>query len=113
MADGLNARGMPLRTGVHREMEDAANELLRQQLSGITKHSDKADILTPWKETARKSREVYVSSGTPDASLRRGIFTRSWNSSSHHLNSVEGFAPPKVSNHHDDAPSIKSTWDTE
>ena len=105
MPDSPNRyRGMTLRTGVHKEMEEAANELLRVHLSGITKHSDKADILTPWKEQSRRSREVYVSTGTPDGSLRRGIFSRAWNSAADHLNSVEGMTPPKRG---------ESAWDAE
>lgn len=101
-------RGMTLRTGVHKEMEEAANELLRQHLSGITKHSDKSDILTPWKEQARRSREVYSSTGTPDGSVRRGIFGRSLNSQHGHLNSVEAMKPPKMDKAHG-----ANAWDSE
>lgn len=89
--------GMILRHGVHKEMEEAANELLRVSMAGVTKHSDKSDILTPWKEQSRRKREVYVDSGVPDPAVRRGSFHRAWNSASAHLNSVEGFAPPKLS----------------
>lgn len=103
-----NFRGMPLRHGVHKEMEEAANEILRQHLSGITKHSDKADVLTPWKEQARRSREVYTSTGVPDGSVRRGIFTRSINPSQPHLNSVEAMSPPKMDKAHG-----ASAWDHE
>lgn len=86
--------GMILRHGVHKALEEAANEMLRVSMSGITKHSEKSDVLTPWKENSRRSREVYVPSGTPDSALRRGSFHRAWNPGSSHLNSVEGFAPP-------------------
>jgi hypothetical protein len=106
--------GMIVRQGVHKELEDAANEMLRVSMSGITKHSDKADILTPWKEQSRRSREVYVPSGSPDSSLRRGSFHRDWNSQAPHLNSVEGFAPPpKMPNN--ESPAIQPTvrWDDE
>lgn len=102
----VDARGMIVRTGVHAPLEEAANEILRQQLSGITKHSDKSDILTPWKEQARKSREVYVPSGTPDASLRRGAFGRSANLGAPHLNSIEGHSPAR-------RVRTSSPWDSE
>lgn len=102
------ADGMILRTGVHREMEEAANELLRQHLSGITKHSDKSDILTPWKEQARRSREVYSSNGAPDGSLRKGIFGRALNPVQSHLNSVEAMTPPKMNKAHG-----ANAWDSE
>lgn len=98
--------GMILRTGVHAPLEDAANEILRQHLSGITKHSDKSDILTPWKEQSRRGREVYVPSGTPDAALRRGSYHRSANLSAGHLNSTETFRAPKSRGHGSD-------WDSE
>lgn len=102
---------MPLRTGVHKELEDTANEILRMALKDVTRHSDKSDILTPWKEQARRSREVYVTDGTPDGSVRRGIFHRDWNSSpAHtHLNSVEGMPMPKHSAHE----PTSSPWDHE
>jgi hypothetical protein len=105
---------MIIRHGVHREMEDVANELLRVSMSGITKHSDKSDILTPWKEASRKNREVYVESGTPDPAVRRGSFTRAWNPTAPHLNSVEGFSPPKLSEKKPkDIPARTIGWDDE
>lgn len=109
---------MALRHGVHKEMEAAADEMLRLSMSGITKHSDKSDVLTPWKEHARRSREVYVKDGTPDATLRRGNFNRAWNSAAPHLNSVEGFQPPKAGqgdpDRQDSGPApISSVWDSE
>jgi hypothetical protein len=105
--------GMILRHGVHKGMEDAANEMLRASMAGITKHSEKSDVLTPWKETSRRSREVYVESGTPDPSVRRGHFHRAWNSSAPHLNSVEGFAPPKISNKAESSVAPTVRWDDE
>lgn len=84
------SQGMVLRSGVHKEMEDAADEILRRSIAGITKHSEKSDILTPWKEHARRSREVMVPSGVPDAAVRRGSFHRSANLGAPHLNSIEG-----------------------
>lgn len=83
---------IPLRRGVHRPLEDAADALIKQSLAGVTKHSEKADILTPWKEQERKRREVLVPSGTPDPSNRQGIFHRAINTTAPHLNSREGTA---------------------
>jgi hypothetical protein len=99
---------MPLRSGVHAELEAAANEMLRISLKEVTRHADKSDILTPWKEQSRRSREVYVVDGTPDGSVRRGIFTRGWNSEAPHLNSVEGFPLPKGA-----VTGPRSDWDSE
>lgn len=96
-----------VRTGLHKPLEDAANEILRQHLAGITRHQDKADILTPWKEQDRRKREVYVNSGTPDGSIRRGIFTRDANTQHGHLNSVQSQIPSKFSGHGPNA------WDNE
>lgn len=84
-----------LRFGVDRTLEDAANEIIRTSLEGVTKRSAKADILTPWKEMDRKSREVYSASGTVDAATRRGYFHRAWNPLHPHLNSREGVAPAR------------------
>lgn len=81
-----------LRYGVHRVLEDEADRILATSLKTVTKHSDKSDILTPWKEKDRTSREVYTSSGTPDRSVRAGMFHRAWNPSQPHLNSRDGVA---------------------
>lgn len=78
---------MPLRRGVHRDLEDAADAMIKESLKSVTRHSDKSDILTPWKEQERRRREIYVPSGTPDASNRQGIFHRTINTGSPHLNS--------------------------
>lgn len=99
-----------VRTGLHKPLEDAANEILRQWASGITRNADKADVLTPWKEHDRRSREIYVNSGFPDGALRRGIFSRAGvdrESGLGHLSSVEGQKAPKSL-----GPG-PSTWDSE
>ena len=83
---------MPLRRGTHKPLEEAADRMLKESLAGVTRHSDKADILTPWKMQERQRREVMVPSGTPDASLRQGIFTRALNPTHPHLNSRQGTA---------------------
>lgn len=83
---------MPLRRGVAASLEAEANRLLRESLQGVTKHSDKSDLLTPWKEAERYRREVYVASGVPDASTRRGVFHRTTNAARPDLNSRDGVA---------------------
>lgn len=82
-----------LHSGVHQQLEDAATELIRKSLEGVTSMSEKSDILTPWKETDRRRREVYTSGGIPDGAMRRGMYHRAWNSRHPHLNSVDGIAP--------------------
>lgn len=79
-----------IRRGVHKPLEDEANRLIRESLKGVTKHSEKADILTPWKEGERYRREVYVASGSPDQATRKGIFHRVANTSRPELNSRDG-----------------------
>lgn len=83
-----------LHSGVHQPLDDAATELIRQSLEGVTSMSEKSDVLTPWKEMDRKRREVYTEDGVPDGAVRRGMYHRAWNSNSPHLNSVEGRVPP-------------------
>lgn len=81
---------MRLRYGVHAALDDAATELIRQSLKNVTSREAKSDILTPWKEKDRKTREVYTSSGQADGSLRRGMFHRAWNPAHPHLNARDG-----------------------
>lgn len=75
------------RHGVHKALEDEADRILREALAGVTSQSEKRDVLTPWKEQDRRSREVYTPSGSPDGSLRRGMYHRAYNPASPHLNS--------------------------
>lgn len=82
----------PIRRGVHGPLEDEANRLIRESLQGVTKHSAKSDILTPWKEADRHRREIYISSGTPDPATRKGIFHRALNTTRPELNSRDGIA---------------------
>lgn len=83
-----------LHSGVHQPLDDAATELIRQSLEGVTSMSEKSDVLTPWKEMDRRRREVYTVDGMPDGAVRRGMYHRAWNSNAPHLNSVEGRVPP-------------------
>lgn len=84
---------MRMRFGVHAALEDEANRLLRQSLVGVTSHSAKSDILTPWKEADRRRREILVSTGVPDPSIRSGMYHRALNRTLPHLNSKVGGAP--------------------
>jgi hypothetical protein len=81
-----------LRSGRHDDLESLADELIRRSLTGVTKYSDKSDILTPWKLTMRQRREVLTSSGFPDASIRRGMYKRAANTVKLELNSRDGIA---------------------
>jgi hypothetical protein len=81
-----------VRRGVHRPLEDEANRLIRESLRGVTKHSEKSDILTPWKEAERYRREVYVADGSPDQATRRGMFHRVANMTRPELNSRDGIS---------------------
>lgn len=104
-----------MRYGENPYLEAEANEILRQSLAGVTSHEAKRDILTPWKAKDRLSREVYTSSGTPDASLRRGQFGRAANKTRPHLNSREGKAgaPAKSEGSRDRSFSIQAFIDRE
>jgi len=81
-----------IRYGAHKPLDDAATEIIRKSLEGVTKYSEKADILTPWKEQDRRNREVYTEAGVPDASMRKGMFHRVHNPERPDLNSRDGIA---------------------
>lgn len=83
---------VPRTAAARQALEAAANELIRKSLEGVTSMAEKSDILTPWKEQDRRSREVYNPSGVADSSLRSGMYHRSWNSRDAHLNSRDGVA---------------------
>jgi hypothetical protein len=76
--------------GVHRALEDSADSLIKESLKGVFSHSAKSDILTPWKLQDRHRREIYTAVGTPDASVRRGMFHRVANKTRPDLNSRDG-----------------------
>lgn len=80
----------PIRSGIHLPLEEAANALIFGSLKGVTKQSEKSDILTPWKEQDRRSREVMAAAGSVDAAIRRGMYHRAANRERPHLNSREG-----------------------
>jgi hypothetical protein len=81
-----------MKYGVSAALEEEANRLIRNSLVGVTRHCEKSDILTPWKEAERYRREVYVASGSPDASVRKGMYHRVANTRNPGLNSRDGLA---------------------
>lgn len=84
--------GNRVRCGTHLALEEAADEILFGYLRTVSSREDKSDVLTPWKLKNRIGREVYTASGFPDPSIRKGMFTRSLNRTSPHLNSRDGLA---------------------
>lgn len=85
----------PLRSGRHRLLEEQADLLIKQSLKGVTKHSEKSDILTPWKAQERRRREVYNRTGVADPAMRKGMYHREANRMRPELNSRDGVAPPR------------------
>lgn len=81
-----------MKYGVSKPLEEEADRLIKQSLVGVFSHKAKSDILTPWKQQDRLRREVYTSSGTPDASVRKGMFHRVANKSRPDMNSRDGLA---------------------
>lgn len=86
-------KNMRLRNGTCRELEDQADALLWESLRGVTSREAKSDVLTPWKQQDRYDHEVYTGTGTADPAVRKGQFTRIWNSKYPHLNSRDGYYP--------------------
>lgn len=80
------------RFGVHKALEEEADRLIKIDMSGSRKLSDKADILTPAKEDLRRRREIFVPSGTPDPALRQGMYHRALNRANADLNSRDGIS---------------------
>jgi len=73
-------------------LEAKADALIHRSLEGVTKYSEKADILTPWKEWDRKRHEVLTPSGQVSPTNRQGTYGRAANYEHPHLNSREGLA---------------------
>jgi hypothetical protein len=71
---------LPLRCGPAYELELEAELLLMQQRAlGSRKIGDKNGWLNTAQLKLRLSREVLVPTGTPDATLMRGVYGRAWN----------------------------------
>lgn len=83
---------MAMHHGTNRILEDEADRIIKESLKGVTRYSDKADILTPWKQKSRAKREILTSSGFPEPALRQGMFNRRHNAARPDLNSRDGIA---------------------
>jgi len=86
---GPERKNMRMRYGVHRPLEDAADEIIYAEVRKIKRHSEN-DILTPWKEKDRRRHEIYVPGGVPDSANRLGIYHRATNPGRPEMNSREG-----------------------
>lgn len=80
-----------MRYGLHKFLDEEATRLIAGSTTGQTLEQ-RSDVLSPSKEARRRSREVYVNSGTPDPSLRSGTFGRTANVLRPDLNSRQGTA---------------------
>ena len=80
---------MRMRYGIHKFLDEEATKLIAQSTRGQSL-DERSDVLSPSQEARRKSREVYVSSGTPDPALRVGTFGKVANTTRPDLNSREG-----------------------
>jgi hypothetical protein len=83
---------MTMHHGTNRILEEEADRIIKESLKGVTRYSDKADILTPWKQKSRARREILTSSGFPEPALRQGMFNRRHNPARPDLNSRDGIA---------------------
>jgi hypothetical protein len=83
------------RFGVHRLLEAEADRLIFGSLKGVTSHTAKKDILTPWKYQERLRREVFSASGRPDGNVRRGMYGRRTNPARPDMNSRDGQVRPR------------------
>lgn len=81
--------------GIHEQLEAEADALIFGSLKDVTSREEKSDILTPWKEKNRKSKEILSRTGHPiDGALRRGMYHRVYNPVQTHLNSYDGPTRP-------------------
>lgn len=83
---------LPFRSGTNVDLEEVADELIRQSLVGITSHEAKRDVLTQWKQRDRRRREVFNSTGVAHPELRKGMYHRAANPDYPELNSRDGIA---------------------
>jgi len=87
--------GMRVRSGIHEQLEAEADALIFGSIRDVTSREEKSDILTPWKEKNRKSKEILSRTGHPiDGALRRGMYHRAYNPVQTHLNSYDGPTRP-------------------
>lgn len=69
--------GVPC-TGVKPDLEDRANAMLRESRRGVTALSEKQDYLTEEQLSLRQRREVLNCNGSPDPSIRQGLYRRAY-----------------------------------
>lgn len=67
------------KSGVDRNLEDQADQILKEYRKGVKKLSDMHDFFTESQWEGRLSKEVFVSSGTPEKHLYSGVFSRTYN----------------------------------
>lgn len=87
-------RSKRVKSGIHLPLEEEADRLIYESIKDVTSREEKSDILTPWKEKNRKSREVLSKTGTVDGAVRRGMYHRAYNRVQTHLNSYDGPTRP-------------------
>lgn len=75
----LEAKQMPLLSGVNYSVEDEADRLLAAGRRGTTRLADKTDYLSPEQLALRKSKEVLNHHGVPDGRLFSGMYRRAFN----------------------------------
>lgn len=94
-----------IQQGVNAQLEEAADQFIKDSFTHHPDADAKALILTRWMLATRLRREVYTTDGTPDAAVRRGLFHRAYNPAHPHLNAVEGVAArPKRFQHMNNGP---------
>lgn len=101
-----------VKSGIHEQLEALADELIFGSLKDVTSREEKSDILTPWKEKNRKSKEILSRTGHPiDAALRKGMYHRAYNPVQTHLNSYDGPTRPiKLNTRWEDENSDQTTY---
>lgn len=79
----LKAKPFHLRSGDKNPIEEDAEKLLaagrRKALAADPESVEKNDYLSREQLTLRRNKEVYSTTGAPDASLVRGLYKRSYN----------------------------------
>jgi len=80
--------------GTSVSLEKEANKWLKRSIAGVKSYSAKSDILTPWKEQMRHTREIHNVTGVADTT-RKGMYHRRANVTRPELNSRMGTARPR------------------
>lgn len=74
----LQPKIMPLRSGERNQLEEDTERLLAADRRNSSS-SDKTDYLSREQLILRQKKEVYNSTGIPDASLISGLYKRAYN----------------------------------